>query len=319
VYNGRRYVSRTLESLLAQTFRDFELVITDNGSTDGTEQICRDFAARDPRIRYHRADRNQGVVRNFNWCFELSRGEYFHWNAADDMVAPTFLEKCVALLDAEPAVINAFARSTIIDEQDKPVRVNDYDASAEDPRPHVRFDRVINIDHKRHCAQEIYGLIRRSALARTPLYEPFVRTDSILIARLALIGQFRAIEEPLFLNREHEQRSVKLVPGQKANTRSRLSRYVGVGPIPPPEFWNPALAQRLTFPEFRILGEYWRSLKFASLGAGDRIKCWGVLLKFTVKHLPKLVRDLLIATEHALLGRPGATRTAPTPVEPITR
>jgi glycosyltransferase involved in cell wall biosynthesis len=117
VYNGARYVARTLDSLLAQTLTDFELIITDNASTDATESICRDYAQRDSRIRYHRADTNLGVVRNFNWCVELARGEYFHWHAADDMAAPTLLEKCVAVLDADPSVVLAFARTMLIDEQ----------------------------------------------------------------------------------------------------------------------------------------------------------------------------------------------------------
>src|SRR5687768_9646889 len=302
VYNGERYVARTLESILAQTFTDLELIISDNASTDGTEAICRRYAAQDARIRYHRAARNEGVVRNFNRCFELSLAPYFKWQAADDMLAPTFLEMCVAVLDADPEVVVAFVRSQIIDEHDQPKRVNEYDVEADDPRPHVRFGRMINIDHRRHSAQEIYGVIRRAALARTPLYEPCVRTDSILLARLALLGRFRRVNEPLFLNREHEDRSVRLVPGQRARARSRLSRWIGTGPVPPPEFWDPACKGRITFPEWRVLREYGRSMRLAPLGAGERARCRLALARFALRHVPKLARDLVIATEHALLG-----------------
>jgi glycosyltransferase involved in cell wall biosynthesis len=312
VYNGARYVSRALDALLAQTFDDFELIISDNGSTDSTERICRDYAKRDPRVRYFRAPANNGVVWNFNRCFELTNHQspYFTWHAADDLVAPRFLERCVAVLDADPSVVVAFGRTQIIDEQDRPVRLNDYDIDADDPRPHVRFGRAINLDHRRHCAQEVYGVIRRDALARTPLYEPVVRTDSILLARLALIGRFRAVEEPLFLNREHEDRSVRLVPGQQAQTRSRLSRWIGTGPVPPPEFWDRALAGRITFPEWRILREYARSLSFAPLTEGQRTACHLTLMMFALRHLPKLVRDVLIAAEHETLGFPGNIRSA---------
>lgn len=311
VYNGARYLARTLDSLLVQTFSDFELIITDNGSTDGTEAICREYARRDMRIRYHRAATNQGVVRNFNWCFELSRAAYFKWNAADDCCAPTFLEKCVAVLDADPEVVLAFTRSTIIDEEDRPKRINDYDADADDPRPAVRFSHLINIDYRQHAAQEIYGVIRREALARTPLYEPVVRTDSILLARLALMGRFRFVEEPLFLNREHEQRSVRLVPGEQARVRSRLSRWVGVGPIPPPEFWDSSVKDRIVFPEWRILREFIRSPQFADLTFSQRLICWQKVAAFGVRNTPKLLRDLLIAMEHALVGRPGRVPVKP--------
>jgi glycosyltransferase involved in cell wall biosynthesis len=308
IYNGARYVGRALDSLLAQTFTDFELIITDNASTDGTEAICRDYAQRDPRIQYHRADANQGVVHNFNWCVELARGEYFHWHAADDMVAPTMLEKCVAVLDADPSVILAFARTTLIDEQDRPIRQNDYDVDADHGAAHARFGNVINLDHRRHCAQEVYGVMRTDGLRRTPLYQPVVRTDSILLARLALLGRFRAVEEPLFLNRQHGERSVQLIPGQRAKTRSRLSRWVGVGPIPPADFWNPALAGKIVFPEWQILREYVRSIPLAPRSPIERLRCWLTLGRFTLKHTPKLIRDLLIGAEHLVLGQPGSER-----------
>lgn len=306
VYNGERFVGRTLNGVLAQSFGDFELIISDNGSTDRTESICREYAARDARVRYSRFDVNQGVVRNFNRCVELARGELFHWQAADDLIAPTFLEKCVAALDADPSVVLAFARSQIIDEDDRPKRVNDYDADADNPRPEVRFSRVINLDVRRHCAQEVYGVIRTAALRSTPLYEPFVRTDSILLARLALLGRFRAVEEPLFLNREHDERSVALVPGRKARTRSRLSKWIGVGPIPPAEFWDPSTLGTIVFPEWRILSEYFRSLRIAPLSPRERSRCRLPLLRFTMRHMPKLVRDVVIACEHGLLGVPNA-------------
>ncbi|CAN5683726.1 glycosyltransferase family 2 protein [soil metagenome] len=308
VYNGERYIARTLTSLLNQTYTDFELIITDNGSTDRTESICREFALRDPRIQYHRSDQNCGVVRNFNWCFELARGELFHWHAADDMCEPTLLEKCVAVLDADPSVVLAFARTMLIDEADHPTHMRDYDAQADKPRAAARFGNVINLDHHRHCAQEVYGVVRREALLRTPLYERTVRTDSILLARLALIGRFRAVEEPLFLNREHEGRSVRLVPGERAKTRSRLSRWIGVGPIPPAEFWDVSKAGKIVFPEWRILAEYWRSLKLAPESFSERAMCHLTLAAFALAHTPKLARDILIAIEHAIFGHPAAPR-----------
>ena len=96
VYNGERYLREALDSILGQTFRDFELIICDNASTDETAAICADYAARDPRIRYHRQTHNIGATANFNHTFELARGAYFKWAAHDDVLAPTWLEKCVA-------------------------------------------------------------------------------------------------------------------------------------------------------------------------------------------------------------------------------
>lgn len=320
VYNGERYLARTLESLLAQTFSDFEVIITDNASTDATAEIGRAFAARDSRIRYHRAEQNQGVAANFLWAFELAKAPYFKWQAADDLCAPTFLAECVAILDAHPEVVLAFPRTQIIDEDDQPVRANDYDADADLPQPHKRFSRLMNINHRVHGAHELYGVIRREALARIPVYDRVVRSDSIMLCRLALLGRFRRLDQLLFLNREHSRRSVTAqTPGRRLQSRSRLSRWIGQGPVPPAHFWNPALADRIVFPEWRIWREYLRSTKFADLTFSQRIGCWGALTGFSLRHIPKLIRDLVIATEHFLLGRPGASQppTAPsTQVEP---
>lgn len=306
VYNGGKYVARAIQSVLAQTFADFELIISDNGSTDQTEAICREFSARDPRVRYFRATTNQGVVRNFNRCVELARGEYFHWQAADDMLAPAFLERLVPVLDGDPTVVIAFARTQMIDESDQPLAMHDYDATASDPRPARRFANLINLNHRQHAAGEVYGLIRMDALRRTPLYEPVVRTDSILLARLALVGRFRRVDEPLFLNRSHVERSIGLVPGKRAAPRSRISRWIGTGPIPPPQFWNPDLAGQIVFPEWRILGEYARSVRAAPLNLTERLACWGRLITFGLRHTPKLARDVAIAAEHAIIGLPKA-------------
>ena len=88
VFNGERFLAETIESILAQTFKDFEIVISDNASTDRTEEICRSYAARDPRIRYNRNDTNRGAAWNHNRVFELARGEYFKWQSHDDFCAP---------------------------------------------------------------------------------------------------------------------------------------------------------------------------------------------------------------------------------------
>ena len=111
VYNGENYLTSAIETLLAQTFTDFELIISDNCSTDRTQDICRSFCDRDARIRYVRQAKNLGAVRNFNLVFHYARGEYFKWAAHDDVCAPAFLQRCVERLDANPSVVWCYPRS----------------------------------------------------------------------------------------------------------------------------------------------------------------------------------------------------------------
>ena len=91
VYNGETYIGQSIESLLGQSYEDFELIISDNASTDSTADICRHYGKQDPRIRYVRQPRNIGLSPNHNFVVQQARGEYFKWAAADDLCAPTFL------------------------------------------------------------------------------------------------------------------------------------------------------------------------------------------------------------------------------------
>src|SRR6267142_5432239 len=93
VYNGEKYLPNTLKRLLEQDFEDFELIVSDNASTDGTPEICRMFAEQDPRVHYVRNEANIGLAANHNRTFELSRGELFKWAAHDDDFPPAMLAR----------------------------------------------------------------------------------------------------------------------------------------------------------------------------------------------------------------------------------
>ena len=115
VYNGENFLSEALDTLLAQTYTDFELIISDNASTDGTEEICRRYARSDPRIRYLRQERNIGLVPNHNFLVGQARGEYFKWAGHDDRFAPELVERCIEILDERPHVVLCHADMAIID------------------------------------------------------------------------------------------------------------------------------------------------------------------------------------------------------------
>ena len=119
IYNAEQFLEETLRSLLSQTVPDFELIITDNASTDNTQNICQAYAARDDRIRYYRNEQNIGCDPNFNRVFSLSRGKYFKWAAFDDVCAPNFLEVCLEVLDNEPQVILCYPKTKLIDLEGK--------------------------------------------------------------------------------------------------------------------------------------------------------------------------------------------------------
>lgn len=306
VYNGQKYIRFTLDSLLAQTFTDFEIIVTDNCSTDTTPQIVAEYAARDSRIRYVKNPTNIGPARNYKVSMDLARGEYFKWNPADDVCAPEFLAKCVKVLDADPSVVVAYPRTKVIDTTGAIVDDYLYEISFDHPEPATRLWRMMTVDHKRHGAHELYGVIRTAELRKTPGMRTHVRGDSVLLARFALLGRLRRIEEPLFFNRDHSDRSSKYLSRKMVRKGSRLSKLLGCGPLPSAEWWDPSLKGKIVFPEWRILREYTRTIQESpNLTSSQRFACYRTMVWFALRHSPKMLRDVVIAIEqkiNSLLG-----------------
>jgi glycosyltransferase involved in cell wall biosynthesis len=211
VYNGERFLRDALDSILAQTLDDFTLVVSDNASTDATVEIVEEYAGRDDRIVLLRSDANRGAAWNYNRVFAEVRTPYFKWAAADDMLAPTCLERSVEILDASPGrVVLAYPRTAVIDGDGKRVgTIEDDLASPPGAPPHVRLRRVLrNVVF----GNLIFALMRSEALRRTRLHGNYPSADHVLIAELALAGDFVEISEPLFLRRLHEGISVRANP-----------------------------------------------------------------------------------------------------------
>jgi glycosyltransferase involved in cell wall biosynthesis len=207
VFNGAGYLEVCLDSLLAQTYRDVEVLISDNASTDGTRDICRAYCERDERVRYYRQPRNRGVGANYRFLVEHASGEFFKWAAYDDVCAPRFVERCVAALDRSPSDVVAFPHTTFIDGAGEPLpRVDGGVRWRNHPKPIGRLNDLL-ADHTRSFAKWQFGLIRRDALVRTGLIRNYDASDLVLMAELALLGGFARVTEPLFRLRIHEATS----------------------------------------------------------------------------------------------------------------
>jgi glycosyltransferase involved in cell wall biosynthesis len=314
VYNGQRFIRATLDSLLAQTFTDFELIICDNCSTDGTESICREYAAKDTRVRYFRNERNLGPAPNYNRCFELSRGELFKWCAADDLCAPELLDQSIAMLDADPRLVAVYTRTVSIDPDGNELSKYDRDLDLDVDSPALRLKRLIFANHRRHTAHELFSVIRSDVLRRTQPTGSYPSADRVMIARLVLHGPVGRVDKYLFFNREHPQRSTHSTTTQERRIGSKLSRYIGGGPTPAYEWWDPSMRGKIVFPEWRWVWEYLQAVRKATgLRPPQRLACYAVVAGLYLKFIPRLGRDLVIASEQAsyrLFGRGGGVPTA---------
>ncbi len=270
VYNGERYLRQTLEALLAQTFTDFELVVSDNASTDGTESICREFAARDARVRYHRAAVNIGAAANYRRVFSLATGDYFKWHASDDLVAPTFVARCMEALARHPEVVLAYSATELIDADGRRLSAVDQDVALASTSASARFRRVL--DRLGYC-NVIYGVLRREVLARTGLMGTFMHSDAVLIAEVALHGQFYEVPEVLFSRRMHaEAYSSQAVDGKL-------------------QFYTPGRKRRVAFERWRTLRGYAQAILRSGAPPAEQGALWLMLFRMAAWQRGALARE----------------------------
>lgn len=270
VRNGMRFLPEALDALVRQTYADFELILCDNASDDATADICRDYARRDPRVRYHRAEENMGLAWNFNRAVHLANGEYFKWAAHDDLCAPTFLERCVETLDAQPDLLWCFCRFSHIDPQGalladpsaidiSYLRADGLDRAAADATQ--RFRAVLLGGGS--CLDN-YALVRREAMARTVLQLPYYGADKIFIADLCLRGRYAEIPETLFYVRVHADGSGNLPSAQQQQ-----------------EFTDPRGRGHAALTRFHLLAAYVRIIRRApNLSLGQRLRCYAAVLRY---------------------------------------
>jgi len=261
VYNGEAYLAQAIESVLNQSFADLELIISDNASTDGTQDICRDYVSRNPRISYHRNEKNHGAASNFNRAFERARGEYFQWLAHDDLLCPDFVERCLSVLEADPSTILCFPWVRVIDENGKQVDSWELQFNVDVEEPWIRYRDIL---FEWHNSLYVFGLIRASALRDTKLILPHAHGDTILLARLSLLGRFHQIPEYLFLSRYHPNQSNRMHDAE-------LPR--GLDLVAYTAWFDARVAKKLRHPYWRVMAAYYDTLRDIDLNWIARVLC----------------------------------------------
>jgi glycosyltransferase involved in cell wall biosynthesis len=204
VYNGQKYLRHALDSLLAQDYPHLQIVISDNASTDGTAEICREYAARDPRISYVRQSENCGAIENFNRVFELSRGEFFCWVSDDDRREPQFISRCVEKLLAHPDAALCHTYFNHIDDTGQIVARHCTPWEVTSHRVERRLRQAMT-SRVPYLESGIYGLFRRRALQEVMPIGFYFASDAVLLMGVALRGPILQVREPLFSYRVRPQ------------------------------------------------------------------------------------------------------------------
>jgi len=262
VYNGEKYIAESLDALLGQSYTDFELIISDNASTDSTGDICRQYEKQDSRVRYVRQPQNIGLAPNHNFVVYEARGELFKWAANDDLYARDLLKLCIEALDDYPQVVLAHSWTAKIDSSGTVTDAYEYPLTTATPRAPERF-RSILFDSG---GDDDYGIMRTEVLRRTAMKESYHHADHTIVAELGLHGPFYQVPDWLYFRREH------LGQSGRATMRSRCANM------------EPRRADRLRHPAVRLYGEYvWgyiAGIRRAPLSAADRRECYRYLAQW---------------------------------------
>jgi len=277
VFNAEAYIADALESLLSQSFTDFEITISDNASDDQTELICRQFAARDDRIRYQRQPENMGAIRNFNFVFEQSRGMYFKWASYDDICLPSYLQKCIEVLDQDELVVWCHSASGKID--DKGEVLNGDDPRAEQlahtsqaghprrdhksPKRHRRFQGVLL---GTNWCVDSYGVIRADALRNTRMLPACYGAEKVLMGALCLQGHYHEIPETLFYQRVHAAASSSLNKAADQLT-----------------FMDSKASGRFASTRLSLLLGHLQSVAHTPMPLTDQALCYGVIARYLLQ------------------------------------
>lgn len=192
VYNGERTVGRAIDAVLAQSFTDFRLLVSDNASTDRTRSVCAARASADARVSYVRQERNLGAVANFDFVLRQARAPYFLWVAADDRLHPDFLAENLRVLHEHPEAVASVSRVRMGTRHDPssprvgtaPLRgdyVRRLGAYLAEPALNSRF----------------YGVYRCEAIQRAYVPRAFLASDWAVIVNVLREGEFHEVERVL--------------------------------------------------------------------------------------------------------------------------
>ncbi len=268
LYNGDRFLEAAIESILNQTFRDFELIISDNCSTDGSEEICHRFAAQDSRIRYYRAANNMSAGWNLRDVYFKAVGKYFKWATHDDMIQPDYLRLCIDALEADDSLVVAHTLTRCIDESGQFVEGNDERLRTSSLDPAIRARDLLLKDHGGY---PVSGLIRLDALRKLPPRGSFAYSDRVLLLQLGLLGRFYEVPEHLSICTKHT--------GPAVSPQGEQSR-------------------KPVFPEWNAAKEFARSIARSSLSRGQRLRCYGAIVRWALSNLQN--RHATVATPASL-------------------
>jgi glycosyltransferase involved in cell wall biosynthesis len=282
VYNGQQYLPAAIEGHLSQSFGDFALVISDNGSTDATPDMCAQYARSDDRVKYLRSPENRGILWNHRRVMEAieSPRQYFRWAGADDIPGPGLLQAMVDVLDARREVEAVVPDTRNIDGDGKVVAAMTRTLDLQSADVYTRAHQVLLANYQHVIA---YGLLRASTLRQLRTGPDYVGWDPIFIWELALRGQMVQPEGPVLFRRFHAG-SISRV-----KTVKEMRKWV-----------EPNARAGMNFPHWTWAYERVRVLMACPMSMRERMRICGLLARATLWQRSSLLGDVTQAVRRSL-------------------
>jgi glycosyltransferase involved in cell wall biosynthesis len=202
VYNGERFLAQCLDSLLSQTYRNFVLLISDNASTDRTQEICERYASADSRVRYHRNRVNVGMYGNYNLMLRLVRTPYVKPASADDFWAPTMLADAMEQMQNDPSLVLCHPKAVLVDEGGRETHRYERPLHLMDDDPALRFRRVLT---ELGLVNQLMGIIRMDAVRSMLPFMNYPPADAVFLAEISLYGKIMELPKFQYFRRFHEE------------------------------------------------------------------------------------------------------------------
>lgn len=277
-YNAQATIRESIDALLRQTLVDFELIISDNASTDGTWAIIEDCARRDTRIVAMRQPVNVGANGNYSAVFRAARARYFKWASSNDWCAPEFLALCVAHLEAHPDTVMVSPRTKLFETSLDSAIEYDRDAAFDSENA---VDRLFELGRSLALNNVLNGVIRSDALRATRLIEHYPGADVVLVGHLALLGKVSLLEPHLFYRRMDQATATRLM------SREAVHRH-----------HYPAKTWRSLFPAWRMTAGWLQAVLSSHLSARETRRALGWVLRHAYWSKSDLRRDLIDAINY---------------------
>jgi glycosyltransferase involved in cell wall biosynthesis len=279
VYNDAPWLRNALDHLVAQDYTNLEIILADDGSIDGSREICRGYAQRDARIRLFENKHNLGTIGNHQFVFNVSTGDYFAWGSGHDYYMPSFISRMLEALEENPSVVQCCSKSFYVYDDGEFYRPPGLLDTRGVPAVE-RIKTLIDFRAAGGTADYYYGLYRSEFLEKVDIARDSVNTDAIMLAELSFLGELLQIDEPLLY--KISTRGRVDVRATRESFRTHLDKLrLSQGTI---------LKEFL--PRFNSFVEYMNMFESVSKSASEKEYLFHVIKAESARYTPAITREI---------------------------